>query len=139
MFQQGRERSFAMNLKRSAALVGIAVLFVAGARSAQAETTITGTVTSTGKYLVSGAPVSVTTNAVLKITFQITTPGENLALCAGSSADFEAGRCPIRLNDSGGPGFVFLTIVDAASLNGKFIYVIREVGINPASFRFTIE
>ena len=30
---------------------------------------------------------------------------------------------------------MFLTIVDAASLNGKILYVLREVGINPASVR----
>jgi hypothetical protein len=44
-----------------------------------------------------------------------------------------------QLNNSGGPGFRFLTIVDAASLNGKQLYIIREVGINPASFSFAIE
>ena len=68
-----------------------------------------------------------------------TTAGENLSLCAGSISDFAAGRCATQLNDSGGPGFTFLTIVDAASLNGKHLYIIRTVGINPASFRFTIE
>jgi hypothetical protein len=50
-----------------------------------------------------------------------------------------SGTCPTRISDSGGPGFVFLTIVDAASLNGKLLYVIRVVGINPASFKLTIE
>jgi hypothetical protein len=38
-----------------------------------------------------------------------------------------------------GPGFRFLTIVDGASLNGKQLYIIPTVGVNPASFSFTIE
>lgn len=120
-------------------IVGIAALLFAGAQNARALTTITGTVSSTGKYLLTGNPVTVTTNAVLKITFETTTGGDNLELCAGSGEDFITGRCPTRLSDSGGPGFVFLTLVDAASLNGKIIYVIRAVGIGNASFRFTIE
>ena len=109
----------------------------AGADNAHALT-ITGTV-GFGKYLLTGSAVNVTTNTVFKISFETLTAGENLALCAGSIADFAAGHCATQLNDSGGPGFRFLTIVDAASLNGKYLYVIREVGINPASFVFTIE
>lgn len=119
-----------------AAILGL-ILAAAGARNAQALT-ITGTVEAQ-KYLLSGSAVNVSANAVFKISFETTTPGDNLELCAGSTADFVAGTCPTRLNDSGGPGFRFLTIVDAASLNGKFLYVIRAVGINPASFSFTIE
>jgi hypothetical protein len=115
------------------------IFLLSTARNAMALTTITGTVGSAGKYLLTGAAVNVTANAVLKITFETTTGGVNLALCAGSGSDFVAGSCPIRLNDSGGPGFTFLTIVDSASLNGKLIYVIREVGINAASFKLTIE
>jgi hypothetical protein len=118
-------------------MVCVAAFALAGARNAQALTTITGTVGS--KYLLTGSAVNVTTNAVLKITFETTTAGENLELCAGSVADFAAGNCATRLNDSGGPGFTFLTIVDAASLNGKQLFVIRAVGINAASFKFTIE
>ena len=114
-----------------------AVLMFAGARNASASSVITGTLNQ--KYLLSATPVSVTANAVLKITFETTTAGDNLELCAGTGADFAAGTCPTRLSDSGGPGFVFLTIVDAASLNRKILYVIRAVGINPASFRLTIE
>ena len=115
-----------------------AALVFAGTQSAQAMT-ITGTVGGQ-KYLLTGSAVNVTlTNAVLKISFETTTAGENLSLCAGSIADFAAGRCGTQLNDSGGPGFRFLTIVDAASLNGKHLYIIRNVGINPASFSFTIE
>jgi hypothetical protein len=59
----------------------------------------------------------------LKIAFETTTAGDNLALCAGTAADFAAGQCAIRLSDSGGPGFTFLTIVDAATLNGKILFV----------------
>jgi hypothetical protein len=124
---------------RTFTAVFAAVLLLVSTRNAMALTTITGTVGTSGKFLVSGVPVSVTANAVLKITFETTTAGVNLELCAGSGADFEAGTCSLRLNDSGGPGFTFLTIVDAASLNGKFLYVIREVGVTSASFRFTIE
>jgi hypothetical protein len=118
----------------------VAALMFAIAGNAQAMT-ITGTVGPgpAAKYLLTGSPVNVTTNTVFKMSFETTTVGENLALCAGSVADFAAGKCTTQLNDSGGPGFRFLTIVDAASLNGKHIYVIKEVGINPASFTFTIE
>jgi len=127
-----------LNAKSFATMVCAAALVFAGARNAQALT-ITGTV-GTGKYLLTGSAVNVgSTNAVLKISFETTTAGENLELCAGTSADFAAGACPIRLNDSGGPGFRFLTIVDAASLNGKQLYIIRAVGVNPASFTITIE
>jgi len=99
---------------------------------------ISGTVGSQ-KYLLTGSAVNVSANAVLKISFETTSPGDNLALCAGSAADFAAGRCATHLNDSGGPGFRFLTIVDAASLNGKHLYILREVGSTPTSFFFTIE
>jgi hypothetical protein len=137
MLQQLQKGWTLSNRKTLTMFVCIAALLLAGVRDAHAITVITGTLTQ--KYLLSGSPVNVSTNAVLKITFETTTPGENLELCAGSGADFAAGRCTTRLNDSGGPGFVFLTIVDAASLNGKFLYVLRAVGINSASFRFTIE
>ena len=41
--------------------------------------TITGTVGSSGKYLISGTPVNTTTDAVLKIAFENNTSGTNLA------------------------------------------------------------
>ena len=63
----------------------------------------------------------------------------DLELCAGTAADFIAGTCPTRLSDSGGPGFVFLTIVDTPAISGKIIYVIRAVGAASATFRLTIE
>jgi hypothetical protein len=43
------------------------------------------------------------------------------------------------LSDSGGPGFVFLTIIDAATLNGMQLYVLRAVGSAAAEFTLTIE
>src|SRR5579864_921669 len=112
-----------LNKKSFATLVCAAALVSAGARNAQAMT-ITGTVGS-GKYLLTGSAVNVSTNAVLKMSFETTTSGENLELCAGSISDFAAGICTTRLSDSGAPGFRFLTIVDAASLNGKQLYIIR--------------
>ncbi|HEV3333668.1 MAG TPA: hypothetical protein VG096_21940 [Bryobacteraceae bacterium] len=120
-------------------MLGASALIVASAGIAFASTTITGTVETTGKYLVSGTPVTTSTASVLKLSFENTTPGTNLELCAGTGADFAAGTCATRLSDSGGPGFVFLTIVDTPAISGKFIYVIRAVGIAPSTFRLTIE
>ena len=51
--------------------------------------TITGTVGSSGKYLVTGIPVDTTANAVLKIAFENNTSGTNLGLFAGTTANFE--------------------------------------------------
>ncbi len=126
-------------LKRTALATALcaAVLALGGAREAEALT-ITGTV-GAQRYLLTGSAVNVTANAVLKISFETTTAGDNLELCAGTIADFAAGYCATRLNDSGGPGFRFLTIVDAASVNGKHLYILRAAGNNPASFSFTIE
>jgi hypothetical protein len=131
--ENGQSKS---NRSPFAVLACVAALALAGPSKGEALT-ITGNVGT--KYLLTGSAVNVTANAVLKISFETTSPGDNLALCAGSASDFAAGRCATQLNDSGGPGFRFLTIVDAASLNGKHLYIIREVGINPASFSFTIE
>jgi hypothetical protein len=128
-----------LNRKSSATIVCAAVLVFAAARNVQALTVITGTVGASGKYLLSSGVVNVTANAVMKITFETATPGNNLQLCAGTGPEFIAGTCGTQLNDSGGPGFTFLTIVDAASLNGKQLYVIRAVGTGAASFVFTIE
>lgn len=106
--------------------------------SAASALTITGTV-SNKKYLLSGSPIKVSSAGILKISFQTTTAGNNLALCAGSLTDFNAGVCTTSLNDSGGPGFTFLTIVDPNTLNGKYLYVIQDVGTNPAGFTVTVE
>jgi len=122
-------------LKRTT-LAAVCASVLALASKAEALS-ISGTVGS--KYLLTGSAVNVSANAVFKISFETTSPGDNLALCAGSGADFAAGRCATQLNDSGGPGFRFLTIVDAASLNGKHLYILREVGSTPTSFFFTIE
>jgi hypothetical protein len=101
--------------------------------------TLTGTVGPDGKYLVTGMPVSTTHHAVLKLTFENNTLGTNLALAAGSDADFAAGTAGIRLSDSGGPGFKFLTIIDTEALSGQIIYVLREVGTADAQFTLTVD
>lgn len=128
-----------MNRKSFATIICAAVLVFMAARDAQAVTIITGTVVASGKYLVGGSPVNVTGNGVLKMSFEDSTAGTNLELCAGTAADFAAGTCAVRLSDSGGPGFTFLTLVDASSLNGKFIFVLRVVGSSAATFALTIE
>lgn len=80
-----------------------------------------------------------TVNAVLKISFENKTSGSNLALCAGTAAQFSANTCGTQLSDSGGPGFMFLTIVDTSAISGKVIYVLREVGTIASTFQLTIE
>jgi hypothetical protein len=101
--------------------------------------TITGTVGSSGKYLVTGMPVGRNLDALLKIVFENNTAGTNLGLCAGSMGDFEAGRAGLRLSSSGGPGFMFLTILNAKKLSGKVIYVLREVGTADSQFTVSVE
>jgi len=101
--------------------------------------TIKGTVGSSGKYLVTSIPVGGNLNALLKITFENNTSGTNLALCAGSAADFQAGKCGIALSDSGGPGFQFLTIINAGQLSGHLIYVLRQVGTADSNFTINME
>jgi hypothetical protein len=101
--------------------------------------TITGTVGTSGKYLVTGIPVDTKTHTVLKIAFQNNTGGTNLALCAGTDADFAAGTVGLQLSDSGGPGFQFLTIIDTNKLSGKIIYVLRAVGSADSQFTINIE
>ncbi len=77
-----------LNRKLFATVVCAALMF-AGADNAHALT-FTGTVGPgpAAKYLLTGSAVNVTTNTVLKISFETITAGENLALCAGSVADF---------------------------------------------------
>jgi len=133
---------FNLKLKRRKLLCrafAAGALLAATAGSALASTVINGTVEAAGKYLITGAPVTTTTAAVLKISFENLTPGTNLELCAGTGADFIAGSCPLRLSDSGGPGFTFLTILDTTALSGKIIYAVRVVGTAAATFRLTIE
>jgi hypothetical protein len=129
--------------RASRALLGLLIvgfgLFAVPPRNALASTTITGAVGPSGKYLVTGMPVTTTTATLLKLSFENKTPGTNLELCAGTAADFAAGTCSTRLSDSGGPGFVFLTITDTAQLSGKIIFVLRAVGITTSTFAFTVE
>ena len=101
--------------------------------------TITGTVGASGKYLVTGLPVETNTHAVLKLSFENLTSGTNLALCAGSVADFNAGNAGLQLSDSGGPGFMFLTIIDTHKIAGKVIYVLRAVGSANSEFRLIVD
>jgi hypothetical protein len=100
---------------------------------------LTGTVGSSGKYLVTGAPVNSKANAVLKITFANDTAGTNLGLFAGTTAEFSSGTGGSQLSDSGGPGFQFLTITDAHELSGKVIFVRRLVGSADSTFTLNIE
>jgi hypothetical protein len=72
------------------------------------------------------------------MSFEDNTAGTNLALCAGTIAQFDAGTCGTELAGSGGPGFTFLAVQDAAKLNGKWIYVVRNVGSVAAKFTIVI-
>jgi hypothetical protein len=101
--------------------------------------TLTGVVGSSGSYLVTGMPVTSHVHSVLKIAFENNTAGTNLALYAGTDAEFAAGTGGMRLSDSGGPGFQFLTIVDTHRLSGKIIFVRREVGSGDSQFTLTVE
>ena len=101
--------------------------------------TITGTVGSSGKYLVTGIPVDTDKHTVLKMVFENRTPGTNLGLFAGTDSDFTSGAGGLELSDSGGPGFQFLTIIDTNKLSGKIIFVRREVGSADAQFALTID
>ena len=98
--------------------------------------TITGSVGASGKYLVTGMRVQTTSNAVLKITFENNTAGTNLELDAGTFGD---GTPEMILSSSGGPGYQFLTIIDANKLAGKDIYVRRKVGTLVSKFTINIE
>jgi hypothetical protein len=101
--------------------------------------TITGTVGSSGKYLVTGMPVDTEAHAVLRIAFENNTSGTNLALFAGTDAEFASGSGGTQLSDSGGPGFQFLTIIDTHKLAGNIIFVRREVGSADSQFTLTVE
>ena len=101
--------------------------------------TITGTVGSSGKYLVTGIPIDTQAHAVLKMVFENRTSGTNLGLFAGTDADFTSGSGGQQLSDSGGPGFQFLTIIDTHKLSGEIIFVRREVGSADSQFELTID
>jgi hypothetical protein len=91
------------------------------------------------KYLISSVPTMSAGDAVLKMVFENKTPGTNVSLCAGTMEDFADGRCAMHLSGSGGPGFQFLTIIDAKELYGKVLYAMRAVGTAPAQFVLIIE
>jgi hypothetical protein len=101
--------------------------------------TITGVVGSSGKYLVTGIPIDTASNTPLKMTFENKMAGTNLALLAGTSAQFSSGSGGTQLSDSGGPGFMFLTVIDAHKLSGQVIFVRREVGTSDSPFVLTID
>src|SRR6516162_8190528 len=101
--------------------------------------TITGTVWRSGTNLSRRVPVDTTANAVLKMAFENNTSGTNLALFAGTTANFESGSGGTQLSDSGGPGFRFLTIIDTQQLSGKIIFVRREVGSTNSQFTLTVD
>jgi hypothetical protein len=115
------------------------VAFTVAASGVDAAVSISGIVGASGKFLLTGMPVTGNAPAVLKMTFENRTAGTNLNLCAGTTADFGSGACPINLSSSGGPGFRFLTIVDTATLSGKVLYVKRAVGTTAAEFVLTVE
>lgn len=104
---------------------------------ARASAMITGV--AHPKYLITGTPVVSSGDGLLKMTFETKTPGTNVSLCAGTMEDFADGKCAMHLSGSGGPGFKFLTIIDARELSGKVLYAIRAVGTAPAQFALTID
>lgn len=101
--------------------------------------TIVGTVGTSGKPLVTAVPVASAAHTPLKITFENNTGGTSLSLWAGSAADFEKGNSGTVLSGSGGPGFTFLTIIDAGDLNGQMLYVQQEAGTGNSGFTINIE
>jgi len=119
-------------------VVVAAAVCAAGVGQSVAVVVISGT--SGAKYLISGMPVATTaTPAVFKIAFENKSSETDLLLCAGTTADFADSRCALILARSGGPGIVLLTIVDAKTLDGKIIYVIRSAGTADSQFVLTIE
>ena len=107
------------------------------AHNARASVMVTGV--ADPAYLISGAPARLAHEAVLKLEFEKKTLGTNVLLCAGTIDDFVQGKCTIPLSSSGGPGFQFVTIIDARELSGKVLYAIRGVGTAPSQFTLTIE
>jgi hypothetical protein len=126
-----------VTVHRGHGMVALAVL--AGLSPAEAAVTVAGSVGDSGKYLVSGTPVSGPATAIVKFTFRTLTPGARLSLCAGTLADFESGRCAIHLASSEGPDAMFLSIVDLRTLGGKMLYVSRGGGAGNARFELTAE
>lgn len=123
----------------SLVLIVLAVLavLVGAADPAQASVAIRGV--AHPKYLITSVPAMSSGDAMLKMVFENKTPGTNVSLCAGTMEEFAEGKCAMHLSGSGGPGFHFLTIIDARELYGKVLYAIRAVGTAPAQFVLTIE
>ena len=101
--------------------------------------TVTGTVGSSGQYLVTGIPVDTYAHIVLKFTFENNTSGTNLGFYSGTNADFTSGTGGTQLSDSGGPGFIFLTIIDTHKLSGKILFVRRLVGTADSQFTLSLD
>ena len=100
--------------------------------------TISGTVGSSGTYLVTSIPVNSAVPVLLKLTFENITPGTNLSLVAGTVEDFENGT-GMNISDSGGPGLRFLSILDTGQLDGRHLFVRREVGTADSDFTLSID
>ena len=100
---------------------------------------ITGTVGSSGKQPVTSMLVASQAQIPLKIKFESNTEGTGLTLLAGSVADFEMGNAGTAISGSGGPGFTFLTIIDAADLNGQMLWVQGDAGTGNSLFTIEIE
>ncbi len=126
-------------LKQLLAVLSVLALIATSPHTANAAMQLTDTVGASGKFLVTGMPISGPGSTVVKLVFSNLTSGTNLELCAGSTADFSSATCTLSLSTSGGPGFNFLTIVDLAQLNGKVLFVKRAVGTAVAKFSLTIE
>jgi hypothetical protein len=120
------------------ALLSVACIIGFNTTGARAAVVITGTVGAKA-YLITGSTINTKAHSNVKITFVDNTGGTNVALCSGTSAQVASNTCGTQLNDSGGPGFIFLTLIDVATLNGLQLYAIREAGSTPASFTLTIE
>jgi hypothetical protein len=73
------------------------------------------------------------------MSFENDTSGTNLSLFAGTNAEFTSGTGGTLLSDSGGPGFVFLTIIEAHKLNGNVIFVRRSVGTADSKFTLVVD
>lgn len=131
-----------MKRRRRLLVAALAAIGILGSTigNADAAVVITGTVGSSGKYLVSGAPISVKKeDGIIKITFESRTAGSNLSLCVGTLENFDSNTCASELVSSGGAGFVFLSIVDVEELNGKVFFVKRNVGSGNSEFTITME
>jgi hypothetical protein len=57
----------------------------------------------------------------------------------GTTAEFTSGTGETQLSDSGGPGFIFLTITDTKQLSGLVVFVRRLVGTADSEFTLSID